>query len=147
MLKSLFITVALLGISVSTATRAQEVPSTLKNHMYQMGYLMDEIWVKATDPTKHVEAAEKVSELRGHLTKAIGLMPPKVQAMTNKVDQRLAMIEYHQLLSRVIYLSASLENTLLRPNLEPTSQSKEKDIQNLLKEISVIVGRGHAKFR
>jgi hypothetical protein len=121
-------------------------PLTLRQHMTAMGYLLDEVWVSVGTPPDYTKAADKVNELRGHLVQVIGLLPPKIEIM-QPTEKRLATIEFHQFAARVIYLTATLENTLLKPDLSPISQSRDRDIANVLHEISSAVGSAHGKFR
>lgn len=119
---------------------------SLREHMQAMGYLLDAIWVDSADVKTYPQAADKTAELRDHLTKVISLVPGKIQGMQIK-QKRAALIDFHQLVARTIYLSATLEQTLSQPDLDPVSGSRERDVQNLLKEISVVVGRGHGRYR
>ena len=119
--------------------------ATIKAHMGQMGILLDEIWSLSANKADFPAAADKTSELRGHLIQVIGLLPPKVAAMEAS-ERRLRTIEFQQFAARVIYLTANLENAFLGAGT-PTSETFDKDVENLLREISTAVGRAHGKFR
>lgn len=119
---------------------------TLRDHMYALGYIMDEIWVKAANSADYPAAADKVKEMRGHLVKAIALVPNKITTLP-PAQQRLATIEFQQYMARVIFLGGTLEETFLRSDIQPVGLNREQDIKNLLSEISTAVARAHAKFR
>jgi hypothetical protein len=123
-----------------------DTPLSLRQHMAAMGYILDEVWVKTANPSEYLYAADKVREMRGHLVASIDLFPSKFSTL-NPFERRLAEIEYHHFMARVIYLSSTLESTLLKPNMQPVGPSRESDIKQLLGEISTAVGRAHGKFR
>lgn len=144
-MKSILLSFALLCAPLAFAEGAGE-PETVRSHMTKMGVLLDEIWSLSATPDLYPQAADKVSELRGHLIKVIALLPPKVEAMEPK-QRRLSTIEYHQFVARVIFLSSSLENALLGVGTPTSGESFERDVQNLMREISTAVGNAHIKFR
>jgi len=119
---------------------------TLKEHMNAMGFLLDDIYSQA-DKRQYEAAANNARELRGHLVKAIGMMPPKVSAIADPAQRDAAMNEFHKLLSRAIYLSASLEEVLWSGDAHTESGDRDKDFKNLLYELSVVAGEGHKRFR
>lgn len=122
-------------------------PPTLKDHMRAMGYIIDEINARSTEPKSFKEAASKTRELRSHLVQAIALEPGKF-ATFKENELNAARREYHQALARVIYLSASLERVLeTETDFETQSGSRVADIRNILHEMNVLVGKAHAKFR
>ena len=124
-----------------------EPPQTLGQHMRAMGYLLDEVFARSEKSVEYLEAADKVRELRDHLVDSIALRPAKFAQM-NEAQRNAALIEYHQLMARVIYLTATLEHTLTVGNdLEAESGSRKKDIINLLHEINVLAGKAHRMFR
>lgn len=135
---------AVVALSFSLSTQAAEL--TLREHMAAMVYILDSIWLSTTDAANYPKAADKTAEMREHLTQAIGLKPGKLQSL-NPTQRRQAVIEYHQLMAQIIHLSATLERTLAAPDLDPVSGSRQRDVQNLLREISVVIARGHEKFR
>jgi hypothetical protein len=47
----------------------------------------------------------------------------------------------------VIFLTSSLENAFLGVGTPTSGQSFEKDVEQLLREISTAVGNAHIKFR
>lgn len=136
------IAAALLSLSLS----AHASPMTLKEHMAAMGYILDAIWVSANEPRTYPEAADRTAELREHLVQAIAITPNGIAAMEPK-QKRAAVIDYHQLMARTIHLTASLEQAFSSAGPDPVSGSRQQDIQNLLREISVVVGRGHGRYR
>ncbi len=144
-MKSILLTFALICSPLAFGEGAGE-PETVRSHMTRMGVLLDEIWSLSATPDLYPQAADKVSELRGHLVKVISLLPPKVEAMEPK-QRRLATIEFHQFVARVIFLTSSLENALLGVGTPTSGQSFERDVENLMREISTAVGNAHIKFR
>lgn len=130
----------------SMSMAAQAAPKTLKEHMTAMGYILDSVWVAANDPQTYSVAADKSAELREHLTQAIALTPHSISTMEPR-QRRAAIIDYHQLMARTIHLAASLEQAFNSSGPDPVSGSRQQDIQNLLREISVVVGRGHGRYR
>ncbi len=140
-MKSVLVLFLLAGsVSASGAT------PTLREHMTAMGYILDAVWVASAEQKTYATAADKTAELRDHLTKAIAILPSSIENL-NPNQRRAAVIEYHQLMARTIHLSGTLEQTLLNPDIDPISGSRQRDVQNLLREISVVVGRGHGRFR
>jgi len=127
--------------------KSEQPQLSLREHMRAMGYQLDEIFARSQEPLKYSEAAVKTRELRGQLVKAIALIPSKFETLRER-EKNAAIAEYHQFTARVIYLSATLEQTFLLPDdLQTASGSREKDIRNLLHEINVVVGKAHSKFR
>ncbi len=134
------------AILLSMSISAPAAPPTLKEHMAAMGYILDSIWVAANDQQTYQTAADKTAELREHLTQAIALTPNSIATMEPR-QRRTAVIDYHQLMARTIHLTASLEQAFSQSGPDPVSGSRQQDIQNLLREISVVVGRGHGRYR
>jgi hypothetical protein len=114
--------------------------------MRSMSYLMDEIFTKTEDAKDFPEGGRLTRDLRHHLIQSLALTPGKL-ANQSETEKNMGMIEFHQLLSRVIYLSASLERAFSAEEYEPESSSRQEDIKNLLHEINVISGRAHRLFR
>lgn len=142
--KTLFVSIL---IACSSASAWAENPLTLKEHMRAMGYILDEVFSRADQSATYKEAAAKTRELRQHLIQSIALQPTKISSM-REAQRNAAMIDYHQLMARVIYLSATLEHTFSAgDDFQATSNSRENDIRNLLHEINVIVGQAHRKYR
>ena len=138
---------AFLFVALLPSTALSEQPATLRDHMRAMGYLLDEVFALSKETGSLVTAADKTRELRGHLVQSIAIFPGKFSAM-RETERNSAAIEYHQLFARVIYLSATLERTLLAGQDFPfESGSKNEDVRNLLYEINVLVGQAHRKFR
>ncbi len=129
----------------SSVGQAEE-PLTLRQRMTAMGYILDEVWVHSAKSEDYLLAADKVRDLRAHLVQAIGLLPGKFAGLT-PAQQRIGTIEYHQLAARVIFLSGTLELAFMGRDFDPIGPTRELAIQNLLREISVIVGQAHGKFR
>lgn len=119
---------------------------SLKQHMTSMGFIMDEIWVKAANPADYPACADKVSALRGHLVQTIGLTPSRI-APLHPNDKTLAMIDYHQTMARVIYQLAALEMVLRKPETLVDSQDRVREVHRLLSDVSATVGTAHGKFR
>ncbi len=137
--------IALLLTVASTNAVAQT--SSLREHMRAMGYMLDEINSRSSEPQNFSEAAAKTRQLRHALIQSLALDPPKFAAMNEK-EQNAARVEYHQLLARVVHLSATLEKTLDADSDSQTqSGTRLADVRNLLHEINVLVGKAHRKFR
>ncbi|MGE0528079.1 MAG: hypothetical protein AB7G93_21525 [Bdellovibrionales bacterium] len=135
----------LVSFAALPALAEQQLP--LRDHMRAMGYLMDEIYSRAKEPITYKEAAQKTRELRGHLVESIALIPTKLITMREQA-RNSDLIEYHQLMARVIYLSATLEHTLSAgDDFHAQSATRQDDVRNLLHEINVLVGKAHRQFR
>ncbi len=141
-----FFILSFAALTIYSSVGQAEEPLTLRQHMTAMGYILDEVWVKSAKPEDYLEAADKVRDLRAHLVQAISLVPGKFASLS-PTQQRIGIIEYHQFAARVIFLSGTLETALLGRNVDPIGPTREQAIQNLLREISVIVGQAHGKFR
>ena len=125
---------------------AQTAP-TLRDRMRAMGYLLDDINSKADQVPDYHAAAAKTRELREHLIQSLPIDPGKFGNL-NEREKNAARLEYHQLLARVIYLSATLEKTLdAADDFQTQSGSRRNDVRNLLHEINVLVGKAHGRFR
>ena len=142
-MKTLILSLALLVLPMAgSADEGRE----LRDHMGKLGLLWDDVWVKANSQKTWDQAADRVAEMRAELIQAIRHLPFKIVVMPEK-ERRMAEIDFHQHMARAIYLLSSLEQTLISPDVQPQSQSREQDVKNLLHEVSVVVGRAHAKFR
>ena len=129
------------------STNAIAQTTSLRELMRSMGYMLDEINSRSSEPQNFSEAAIKTRELRRALILSLALDPPKFTTM-NERDQNSARVEYHQLLARVIHLSATLEKTLDADSDSQTlSGTRLADVRNLLHEINVLVGKAHRRFR
>lgn len=136
--------IALLGLSMSVHGQAAEL---LSDHMRAMSYLMDDIFTRTGDSRDYPEGGRKTRELRQHLIQALALTPRKL-ANLSEGDKNAKMIEFHQLMARVIYLSASLERAFdAVDGYEPESRSRKDDIKNLLHEINAVSGQAHKHFQ
>jgi len=137
----------LFGLILLSAAKATGESVRLQDHMRSMGRLLDEINARANEPINFSEAAAKSRELRRELVLSISIDPNKFLSMSEK-EQRDARIEYHKLMARVIYLSATLEKTLeAEDDFGTQSGTRIEDVRNLLHEINVLVGKAHQKFR
>ncbi len=134
-------------VSVSSHAQTEAPELSLREHMQAMAMLLDEVFARSNSNEDFAEAAVKVRELRSHLVRAIAQEPGKAMSLTD--PERFAMMaEFHQYLSRVIYLSCSLEQALVGGDTYfPESGSRQDDIRNILHDISVVVGKAHQKFR
>lgn len=129
------------------STNAMAETTSLREHMRAMGYMLDEINSRSSEPPQFSQAAAKTRELRRALILSLALDPPKFATLNDK-EQNFARVEYHQLLARVVYLSATLEKTLDADSDNQTqSGTRLADVRNLLHEINVLVGKAHRKFR
>ena len=126
--------------------RATGAEMNLRERMVAMSYLLDAIWVDASTPDTYPQAAKKVAELREHLVHSIALLPNRIHAMEPRY-RAAAVVEYHQLMARTIHLTASLEQALVKADFDPVSGSRVHDVHNYLREISIVVGKGHGRFR
>lgn len=144
-MKQLLLSMAL--ALAAQGTYAQEKPLTLREHMRAMGYILDEVFSRANESKNYAEAAERTRQLRTHLVQSISLYPQKFSTL-RELEKNAAVLEYHQLMARVIYLSASLEQTFAAGDeFHFVSGSRQDDIRNLLHEINVLIGKAHRKFR
>jgi hypothetical protein len=134
-------------VLTSGSTNAIAQTTSLREHMRAMGYLLDEINSRSSEPLKFSEAAAKTRELRRGMIQSLAFDPPKFATM-NERTANAARLEYHQFLARVIYLSATLERVMDADSDSQTqSGTRLGDIRNILHEINVQVGRAHGKFR
>lgn len=125
---------------------AQTAP-TLREKMRAMGYLLDDINSRADQVPDYHAAAAKTRELRDYLIQSLPMDPGKFASL-NERERNAARVEYHQLLARVIYLSATLEKTFdSADDFQTQSGSRRDDVRNLLHEINVLVGKAHGRFR
>ncbi len=119
----------------------------LAAHMRAMSSNLEITKVKSSETTTWSEAAAGSRELRTHVIGALGLVPEVIKSMT-EVDQRRAMLEYHQLMARLIYMSASLEDAFTAgQEYQSISVSREMDIQNLFHEIDKLMSYAHDRYR
>lgn len=138
---------ALLCLQLASPSAYGQTEMTLREHMYAMGYLIDEVFALSDQPENYVTVAEKTRELRGHLTKSVALLPENFTSLSD-IERNSSTVEYHQMMARAIYLTASLEETLLASeHAQFQSGSKKEDVQNLLYEINVLIGKAHGRFR
>ncbi len=135
---------SLLVLLVGLNARSEE--SSLREHMSSMGVIMDKIWAQTNDPADWPVAANKVQDLRQHLVKAIAFLPPKINDLEGS-ELRLATVLFHQYMARAIWLTASIEKALLEGQIDPNKEGAEREVHDLLRELSVVVGKGHGQFR
>ncbi len=124
-----------------------QTQNILINHMRTMGFIMDEIFARSSEPNDYPLAAQKTRELRQQLIEAAAHTPKKFSSLPEK-QRNSATVEYHQMMARVIYLLAGLEKSLSEESQAlPEGSYVGEKIRNQLHELSVLIGKAHKKFR
>lgn len=119
---------------------------SLGEHLAVAENLLDDIRDKAELEESYPEAAALTRHLRSHLVDSIGLTPEKFLTQPERSRHR-AMVGYHQIMARAIYLTASLERALNGgQEFWPESASRNDDIRNLMGEVEKIVQEACLRF-
>jgi hypothetical protein len=129
---------------LSPAAYATE--ETLKDHMREMSILMETAKTQAANPQTYEDAAESMRRMRIHIIAATALVPPKLLSLEGKT-RNLEVLAFHQIMSRLIYMSAAIENALSNDDYVTESYSRERDIENLFYEMAKLMSYAHERFR
>ena len=142
-MKNIFLLILIL--LASSFAKAEKLQS-LAEHMRSIESQMVEIQGFVGEYPDYPLASVATRSLRGHLVLSVSLVPAKLMEV-GVVERNFGLIEFHQLMARIIYLAGTLESALSDPNYESESISRENDVQNILREISKLMTVAHDKFR
>ncbi len=139
--------IALAFVLLSSGAGAEEDSRSLAETMRAMAAEFESARSYSANEETYSRAADHSRRLRAHVISAVSKTPRSLE-LRERDEKLRGLLEYHQLMSRLIYMSASLEDAFTSgEDYSSISVSREMDIESLFHEIAKLMKAAHERFR